>query len=205
MRETLLDIPFLRCGGSAIPSAYYKSTQRPICFLPAAPIRVVRPKPVVLGKENLPQARQKLDNPEDCYRRHADEKCPDAKSNIVSTELISCMDYPPRFAQFINQANRLNDNSVRVLRPIGAEGRLSNRLSQASQLVKKVATADYDGNSIQLCVEMASSVLNESPGKQGCGSLLATQLKTMHRFKQELDALEQKQDSLVRSFVARRM
>jgi len=205
MRETLLDIPFLRCGGSAIPSAYYKSTQRPICLLPAAPIRVVRPKAVMMGKENLPQGRQKLDNPEECQRRPADEKCLDPKKSIVSTELMSCMDYPPRFAQFINQANKLNDNSFRVLRPIADERRQSNKLSQSSQMVKKVATADYDGNSIQLCVEMATSVLNDSPGKQGCGSLLASQLKTMHKFKQELDALEQKQDSLVRNFVTRRM
>ena len=62
---------------------------------------------------------------------------------------------------------------------------------------------------MQLCVEMANQVLGESPGKsapmQSSGNLLATQLKTMHRFKQELDALEQKQDCLVRSFVARRM
>ena len=129
MRETLLDVPFLRCGGSAIPSAYYKSTLRPTAFLLSTPVRVVRPKPVASGKENQP--RQRLDNPEDWQRRPAEEKCL-AEKSIVSTELMSCMDYPPRFAQFISQRNKLQDSSVRVLRPIAADGRHSNQLCQSS-------------------------------------------------------------------------
>ncbi len=65
--------------------------------------------------------------------------------------------------------------------------------------------ADYDGDSMKICVEMAHQVLGDSPEKRGSGHLLATQLKTMQKFKMELDALEQKQDSLVRGFVAKRM
>jgi hypothetical protein len=65
------------------------------------------------GKENR---RQKLDNPEDLRK---EEKF--SKKTIVTSEIMSCMDYPPRFSQFINQSNKLHDSSVRVLRPIAAE------------------------------------------------------------------------------------
>jgi hypothetical protein len=67
----------------------------------------------MLGKENV---RQKLDNPEDLRK---EEKS--TQKSIVTSEIMSCMDYPPRFAQFINHSNKLHDSSVRILRPIAAE------------------------------------------------------------------------------------
>jgi hypothetical protein len=73
----------------------------------------------MFGKEN---GRQKLDNPEDLRK---EEKC--TQKCIVTSELMSCMDYPPRFSQFINHSNKLHDSSVRVLRPIAAELK-SNKL-----------------------------------------------------------------------------
>jgi hypothetical protein len=129
MQQKLLEIPFLRCEGSAIPSAYYKSTVRPTSNLTQLPVKVVRPKPVFAGKENQPITRHKLDNPEENYRR-PDDKCSE-RTSIVSSELMSCMDYPPRFAQFINHSNKFHDSSVRVLRPIAAELK-SNKLCQSS-------------------------------------------------------------------------
>ena len=40
------------------------------------------------------------------------------KSVILSTEGHSCMDFPPRFAQFCNLKSNLIDTSVGFLKPI---------------------------------------------------------------------------------------
>ena len=48
-------------------------------------------------------------------------------------ELDSAMDYPARFATFINSRNKLHDTQARMLKPL--ENSNSNRLCQAMQIL----------------------------------------------------------------------
>lgn len=166
-------IPFLRSVESSIALSYYNKVPRHVTVMPMIPVNVVRPKAVraPVDKENLiPIGSKRLDNPEDFQRR--DEKPYPSKTfgsvaqkAIASTEAISCMEYPARFAPFINNRCKLQDSQVHMLRPL-EKASSSNKLSQST-----IKTHDLDRNSMQLCVEMAQNVLNDSPPRK---SMFAT-------------------------------
>ena len=146
LREKFSEIPFLRSLNSSIIQSYYCKNLQHISVLPVVPVNVVKPKAVRAGtdKENeFPINSKNFDNPED-YSKRVNEfekskslKEPLTSRNnlIVSTELMSCMEYPARFASFIKGRCKLQESQMHMLRPL-ENSTTSNKLSQSTQFIR---------------------------------------------------------------------
>ena len=163
MRQVLAGVPFLRKAESSIRGFYKKDQHVSVLSL----THVVRPKPLRISqanKENISPVPicSKADNPEDNpVKRKAEYKEQQKTVKMISSaDLDSAMDYPTRFAPFINSRNKLQDPHNRVLKPLTNSN--SNRLCQAMQVVKPESTRNAQEDSLSLCVEMAEQVL-QSP------------------------------------------